>query len=393
MSSPSRSIAPFLLLLFTGTLCSSMIVPFMGYFLVEELGQPRWIISLYTALIVPLTIVTNKIFAKRLDQGSSAFPLVGVAISGCLFASVSLSLSPTFLVTMTCGVMGYGIASSAISTMFSTGIQLADTLTIDRSRLNAYMRATTSTAWMTGPALTFITADQLGAEFVFQLCGGFALLWTLLWYAIFPRGSLRSPSKAAAGVEASSTPALWLAAAYIFCLSTAHSITFTALPLFWVQEIGLPGYAPGTAFSVKTAVEIVAIFSTPFLIRQFGLRLSLIGTTVFACVTIVVMSQITNIYQMWAAAAMEGIYYGLYASLGLSFIQSFTPNAPARATALYWNTVMVSGLAAGPVVGLIAQHYSFQAAIQTAASLAVVALALIMIGSLRSQHETAPDQG
>lgn len=28
----------FLLLLFSGTLCSAMIIPFMGYFLVEGLG-------------------------------------------------------------------------------------------------------------------------------------------------------------------------------------------------------------------------------------------------------------------------------------------------------------------------------------------------------------------
>lgn len=389
--SPIRSILPFLLLLFTGTLCSSMIVPFMGYFLVEELGNPPWTISLYTALIVPLTITTNKIFANRLDTGASAFPLVGIALTGSLCASLALAIAPTYWTVMTCGILGYGIGSSAISTMFSTGARLADSHDVERPQLNAFMRATTSTAWMMGPALTFFTADQFGAEIVFRLSGGIAILWAVLWYLIFPRDARRPDSEAAAPDRGNKNPALWLAAAYIFCLSSAHSMTFTALPLFWVQEVGLPGYAPGTAFSIKTAVEVIAIFSTPFLIKRFGLRPALMATTAFACVTILLMSQVTTVAQMLAAAAMEGLYYGLYASLGISFIQSFAPKAPARATALYWNTLMISGLGAGPAVGLIAQHYSFQTAVQTAASLAVIALALIMIGAQRAKRETASD--
>lgn len=379
----------FLLLLFCGTICSSMIIPFMGFFLVEGLGYQPWIISVYSVLAVSLTIVANRQFARRIDDGARVFPLIGVAALGFLTACLALSLSPALWTVMTVGVIGFGISSSAVSTMFSLGGSIAERHNIERSRFNAYMRATTSTAWMIGPAVTFLVADRFGANTVFMVALSVALIWLALWWTTLPR-DIAAKAKPASATSGAATPArgLWLAAGFVFCLSLAHSLTFTSLPIFYVQEVGLPGYAPGLAFSIKTFVEVLAIFSTPMIIARFGMRPALIATTLLAVVTIQLLAAVQTFPQMLAGAALEGLYYGFYASLGISYVQSFAKDRPAHATAVYWNTLMITGLLAGPAVGLIAQAYDFQMVVRVASGVALVA-AITLIASRPKEKITA----
>jgi len=373
---------PFLFLLFLGTVCSAMIVPFMGYFLVEGLGHQPWVIGVYSVIAVCLTLTANGQFSRRIDDGARVFPLIGFAAAGYAIATLSLSLSPRLWTVLTLGVLGFGISSSAVSTMFSLGGSLAERHGIERSSFNAYMRATTSTAWMVGPAASFLIADQVSAEAVFVVGFVMSVLWLALWWATLPRDVTAgaSPVAASTGDANGASGGLWLAVAFIFSLSSAHALTFSSLPLFYVQEVGLPGFAPGMAFSVKTFVEVLAIFATPMIIARFGIRNALLATTALAVVTIQILASVQTFPQMVAGAALEGLYYGLYASLGISYVQSFAPDRPARATAIYWNTLMVSGLLAGPAVGVIAQAYDFQTVVRVASGAALGAVVVLMFG-------------
>lgn len=384
LSSKATARLPFFLLLFCGTICSAMIVPFMGYFLVQGLGHQPWIISVYSVMAVCLTLLANRQFAQRIDRGARVFPLIGIAASGFVSATIALSLFPSLWAVLSIGVIGFGVSSSAISTMFSLGGDMAERQGIARSRFNAYMRATTSTAWMVGPAATFLIADQIGLRAVFIAALSIATLWVALWWYTLPRDiTAQAKPKPAAGGSGVASHDLLLAASFVFCLSLAHSLTFSALPLFYVQEVGLPGYAPGVAFSVKTFVEVIAIFATPLIIARVGMRRALLATTLLAVVTIQVLASVETFAQMLAGAAMEGLYYGLYASLGISYVQSFAQDRPARATAIYWNTLMVSGLLAGPAVGFIAQTYDFQMVVRVASAVALFA-AVVLIASRQS---------
>ena len=373
---------PFLFLLFLGTVCSAMIVPFMGYFLVEGLGHQPWVIGVYSVIAVCLTLTANGQFSRRIDDGARVFPLIGFAAAGYAIATLSLSLSPRLWTVLTLGVLGFGISSSAVSTMFSLGGSLAERHGIERSSFNAYMRATTSTAWMVGPAASFLIADQVSAEAVFVVGFVMSVLWLALWWATLPRDVTAGakPVAASTGDANGASGGLWLAVAFIFSLSSAHALTFSSLPLFYVQEVGLPGFAPGMAFSVKTFVEVLAIFATPMIIARFGIRNALLATTALAVVTIQILASVQTFPQMVAGAALEGLYYGLYASLGISYVQSFAPDRPARATAIYWNTLMVSGLLAGPAVGVIAQAYDFQTVVRVASGAALGAVVVLMFG-------------
>ncbi|NKB50951.1 MAG: MFS transporter [Rhizobiaceae bacterium] len=389
-SQKTTALLTFLFLLFCGTLCTAMIVPFMGFFLVEGLGYEPWIISVYSALAVCLTVTANRQFARRIDNGARVFPLVGVAAFGYAVAAIGLSLSPTVWMALTLGVIGFGVSSSAVSTMFSLGGSLAERNKIERSRFNSYMRVTTSTAWMVGPALTFLITYQINVEAVFYVALGISLVWLSVWWLTLPREIRAEAKNASGGAEKTlaTSSGLWLAVAFVFCLSLAHSLTFSSLPLFYVQEVGLPGFAPGVAFSIKTFVEVIAIFATPMIIARFGMQRALLATAFLAVVTTQFLASVQSFPQMLAGAALEGLYYGFYASLGISYVQSFAQHQPARATAIYWNALMVSGLLAGPAVGFIAQAYDFQTVVQTASAVALFSTVVLMAGRGMNQSSS-----
>jgi SET family sugar efflux transporter-like MFS transporter len=363
-----------------------MIVPFMAYYIVEGLARSPWTISLYSGAVAIVGITCTRTFGRWLDAGIAPFPLIGAALAGYLLAAAALSISPSFWVVLSFGVLGFGVSSSAVSTMFSLGSVVAERGDITRGRSNALLRATTSTAWMIGPAVAFLVSERLGEAAVFKLALALGLCWALMWWMIIPRDmTLRPKTKSGQASSARVPVGLWLAAAFIFCLSSAHSLTFSALPLFYVREVGLPGYAPGTAFSMKTFVEIFAIFSTPMIISRFGLKRPLVVVALLAAATILLLSYVQTFPQMLAGAALEGLYYGLYASLGISFLQSFAGDRPAQVTALYWNVLSVSGILAGPATGLIAQVYDFQTAIRVASAVAAFA-AMMLFASMCRKH-------
>ena len=381
---------PFLLLLFTGTLSGSMVVPYMGFFLVEGLGHEPWVISIYAGAVAILVVVLNRAFARRMDGGAPAFAMIGVAALGSLLAAGSLALSPTLGVVLTVGVAGFGAGASALSTMFSLGVAVAGRSGIRTTTFNATMRATTSTAWMIGPAVSFVVADRLGPAAVFDVVAVVALAWVALWWTVTPREA--APGGARAPGTASGAPrdvALWIAGAFVGCLAGAHFLTFTALPLFLVGEVGLPGHAPGHAFTVKTAVEVAAIATTPLLIARIGLRRSLLGTAALAVGAILFLASVRSYGQMLAGAALEGLYYGLFSTLAIGWVQSLAPDRPARATAVYWNATMVTSVLAGPAAGLIAQGTDFRTVILVGAGVAVLALTILVAGGLHPQMREA----
>lgn len=362
-----------------------MIVPYMGFFIVDGLGQEPWTISLYAGAVAVLAVFANRVFARRVDGGVNPFPLVGIAVTGFLVASCALSIVPVLWAVLSFGVVGYGLSATALSTMFNIGSVIAERSNIKTSTFNAYMRATTSTAWMIGPALAFVAASQWGAVSVFRFALGLGMIWVVLWWLIAPRDAVRLP---VAPENVYHKPGygnigLWIAATFVFALSFAHFLTFTALPLFFVQEVGLPDYAPGNAFSVKTFVEVFAIFSTPVLIARFGLQFSLIATACMAVGAILFLATVQTYPQMILGAAIEGLYYGLFSTLGISFVQAFAKGRPAQATAAYWNALMVASVLGGPAAGLIAQAFDFRTVILFAAG---VAAASVLFLALASRH-------
>ena len=114
------------------------------------------------------------------------------------------------------------------------------------------------------------------------------------------------------------------------------------------------------------------------------------GTAILAVVAIQVLASVQTYPRMLVGAALEGFYFGLFTTLAISFVQSLSEERPAYATAMYWNTMMVTLVLAGPTAGLIAQVYDFRTVIVVASGFALLSVAVLGAGSLRKKIAPLP---
>ena len=69
-----------LLLLLVGAMSTASIVPFMGVYIVEGLGKEPWLISVYTAVTISLTLLVNRQFGEWIDNGTRVSNLILASI-------------------------------------------------------------------------------------------------------------------------------------------------------------------------------------------------------------------------------------------------------------------------------------------------------------------------
>ena len=369
-----------LLLLLTGVICNAAVIPYISVYIVETLGKDPWMISVYATITLTLTLIVNRQYGEWIDAGSAIAPLVLASIVAFGAAIASILLFPNFWVLVLFASPCFAISNAAVSTMYSFGRLLADREGLDIPRYNSYLRAMTSLGWMLAPAASFYIASISTAWAVFWLALGLCVLWTILWTITMPKSFTAETGTVddnTAPLPASRNKALWLAAAVCLAFALAHSMSMSALPLFYIQEAGLPKYAPGISLSVKTFVEITAILLAPWIMQKLGARDALRLAALLAIAAFFILARVTTIPQLIFGAALEGLYYGIFAAVGLTYMQDFAKGRMARATSLYMNSLFMGGLIASPLMGLTAQFFSFGLAVQLSTIWAVLAFGLL----------------
>jgi SET family sugar efflux transporter-like MFS transporter len=393
MSPPAkRSARAILLSLFVCSLGNSAIIPFIGYFIVEELGMKPWHISIYSAVYSAMIMLGNRVSGEWIDKGARIYPMVVGASVGLGIASGLLIVVQSYWLMLAVVGPCIAVASAGVSTMYSLGRLFAEQNGLDLPRYNARVRMMTSLGWMFGPAASYLIAARLGDLAVFWFVFLLALVGLANSLITLPRdfrGEAR-PHAAHAGSKTQwfDNRPLWLSAFVCLMFSISHTLCAAALPLFYIREAHLPVYAPGLSLTLKCAAEVVAISSSPFLMARFGRRNALYLSAGCALAAFFVLHQTDDLAKMAIGAVLEGLYFGLFAGVGVTFMQGFARGRVGRATSLYMNSIFLGSLAANGGTGVIASVYNFRAAIVAAA----VAMVLAAAALFATRHaDTAAD--
>lgn len=378
-----------LALLLSGVFCNAAIIPYIGVYIVEILGEEPRMISLYALITLSLTLIINRQYGEWIDEGRRIAPLVLASIIAYTLAVSSILLLPNYWALICIASPCLAVANAAVTTMYSFGRLFAERHGLNIQRYNSYLRAMTSLGWMIAPAVSFSMAGFFDSWAVFKLALTLCGLWALLWLLVMPKQfaqpfAAQSPPSMASGLPVKN-PDLLLATGVCLTFAMAHSMSTSALPLFYIKEAGLPTFAPGLSLSIKTFVEIIAILFSPWIMTTIGTRNALRAAAMLAICAFAVLSQVTSLAGLVAGAALEGLYYGLFAAVGLSFVQDFANGRMARATSLYMNSLFLGGLIASPLMGLVAQYFSFAMAIKLSAIWALGAL-LILTFTQHKRH-------
>lgn len=373
-----RQVGLILLLQFTNSLGVSALVPMMSFFIVEGLHAEPWQIGLYSGLVMPLTLAVNRWAGERLDNRFPVKRLLIVSVLAYILLSALLTriTSLTMLLVLIAPLMS--LSNMGAGVVFTFGRLYAEQQGMDVARVNSWLRMMVSLAWMIGPALSFSIVATFGFVFAFLSAFGIGIVYLVLWYVVVPAGfrSLRERRKTT-GRE----PVNWgLQIAGLTCLGfvITNSLFVSAMPLFFVRETGLPGATPGLSLSVKCLLEVFVIFGSVRLAERIGTRQVLMLAACLAAVSMVLFAQVTALWQALAIAVLEGTYYGLFAGVAISFVQSFAPDRPGRATAVYMNSLFLGGMIGSVSMGFIASATSFQTVLYTAALSAATALVVLV---------------
>lgn len=379
---PTQSLTPqgvkIVCLLCFGTACLSSLIPAMGFFIVEGLNEPAWKIGLYTGLATPLTMVVNRQFGRMIDNRVPIRWLLGAAVAGyTLFASI-LALGPSFAVLVLCGAPLMALANSASATTFSYGRLYAVESALSVPRYNSLLRSSTSFAWMLAPAASFMLIAQFGFQRTYLVSAILGVLWLVMWHFTVP-ANYRAPERRETGPATVGFDwALWLAVLACTLFALGNVLFTAALPIYTIKEIGLPGSTPGLMLTAKCLVEVIAIFTAPRLVQMTGSRPILLIAAALAVGVFLMMSQIETQPGAIGTALLEGLYYGLFAGVSITYIQDFIPTQPGRATAIYMNCLFMGSMIGSVSMGFIASAFDFQMVVFAAAGVAALSFVVLI---------------
>ncbi|WP_417667855.1 MFS transporter [Roseibium sp.] len=378
-SSPPPQGLKIIVLLILGSTCTSSLVPSMGYFIVEGLQQPAWKIGFYTGLVALMTMLANRRLGKLLDASVAPRKLLIMSICSFIVFAGLLASGPRFEVLVLVGAPLMALANGSGTTTFTFGRLYADTQDLDVGRFNALLRMGVSLAWMIGPALTFSLVSQVGFQKTYLVSALLGVLWLVSWHFAVPSNFRAEKRTRLSAQDGNGLPlALWFAIAACALFAIANILFTSVLPLYFIKQVGLPGFTPGLTLSLKCLMEIFAIFAAARLAERFGGQAVLISAAALALVVFVLMAHITTVWQAAAISLMEGLYYGLFAGIGITYIQSFIPEKPGRATAIYMNCLFLGGMLGSTSMGVIASATDYRAVVMTAAGAAGLSLVLLL---------------
>ncbi|WP_417687306.1 MFS transporter [Roseibium sp.] len=368
-----------LFLLTLGTVCTSSLIPSMGYFIIEGLQQPAWKIGFYTGLVTILTLVINRRFGRLLDGSVPVRRLLGLSIAGFLAFAGLLSSSPGFEVLVLAGAPLMALANGAMATTFTFGRLYANESKLDAGRYNALLRMGVSLAWMIGPAAAFFLIAEIGFQKTYMISGAAGVLWLLAWHLIVP-ADFRAPLKTTTtqNAEAANWPLRFAAFACVL-FALGNVLFVSAMPIYFIKEVGLPGFTPGLTLSLKCLVEVIVILSAARLAERFGSRQVLTFAALLAVGSFLLMAHASSVFQAGAFSMLEGVYYGLFAGVAISYIQSFIPDKPGQATALYMNSLFLGGMIGSVSMGFIADAFDFRTVVFAAACAGAGAFLLLTL--------------
>jgi SET family sugar efflux transporter-like MFS transporter len=362
-------------------LANSAMVPLMQYLLATRMGWELWQVGLCSFAVTAITILLNRRASALVDRGTSAVLLCAVGgaaqvVAGA--AAIRALHDPAFLDLV------------------------VPALAADVTRSNSALRLATSAGWVIGPAGSFALMGSANAETALGAVSAAAVIALVVLLSTRHRlqagsadASGRAARKEAPRPDAPDLPVrrrVRAAVALVFLLSFAHIATTTSLPLLLEAHAGVPESGIGSVIAIKAAVEMAAILLAPGVLARCSPRIALL-----LCTSMAVVAYATYLVaDGWAVAAfasvLEGGYYGLFAAVGLTWVQSFSPERVGWTTGAYMTGIYTGVLLASPVSGLVASAWLPGITVLSMAAAGIAALVAAMTTGTRVGAHDEPSR-
>lgn len=147
-----------------------------------------------------------------------------------------------------------------------------------------------------------------------------------------------------------------------------------ALPLHTIKDSDLPSYTPGLLMGLVAGIEIPVMLLSGRLCKIAKKSTLMIIAFVFGMVFYLGMFSATTLWQLLVLQAINALFYGLFAGIGLTLMQDILPQRIGFTSAVYSNAFKVGVMLGASATGLIGQYFEFRYAFLGAGSTAFFAL-------------------
>jgi len=382
----------FILLSMLTGLMGAFVNPLMSLFIVEGLNSPPIYLGVYMVAVTLTGIVISQWLGGLADKGTSARSLFMVAVSGMMCALITFANATAFWQVMLAGVLFLAMGNAAIPQMMTVARQWAARQdNIDITSFNSRLRAAISFAWVGGPPLGYLLASGGQFSLSFYFAAGCALLALIFAFLFIP--DYNNKKRTGLGEQAPVTPSsFWCLGLAIMLGSTGNIMYSSALPLYSINELGFAQHKPGIFMGVVAFLEIPIMLYSAKLARTHNKITLLAGAFCCAIVFYVGVFFAFEVWHLIALQLLNGVFYGIFAGIGLTVLQDQLPDRIGFTSAFYTNAIKLGVMCGAGATGIIAQFYSFRFATLGSITTALFAMLCLALFRLLKQKEAQTEK-
>jgi len=377
----------FLVLSLLTGLVSAFVNPIMIYFLVDELHIKPLYIGVYTVSLTISGLIISQWLGSLADKGLSSRKMYLLATTGMVLALLVYSNTDSFTVVVITGISLMAFGNAAMPQMLTISRQWASNNDINIESYNAQIRACISLAWVIGPPLGYMLVGVYGFASSFLLAAFFGVISLAFVFLLVPEQTIHHSIKPQG--EPPTVPlSFWLLALAIMFGSTGNIMYASSLPLYTINELHLPSYAPGLLMGIVACIEIPVMLFSSRLSKIIAKKSLMNLGFCFGVAFYIGIYHATELWHFMFLQLINAIFYGLFAGIGLTLLQEQLPKRIGFTSAVYSNGLKIGVMVGSTVTGIIAQYFSFQLANLGAAIVVLMAAAcMLLFSNLQAQEK------
>lgn len=377
----------------------SFTAPYLSLFGVERAGMTPLRLGLFMTLIAASGVVSSAWAGRWSDRHGHHRALLLAALIAAALGFLLLCFVRDYRALLIIGIAFLGSGGSALSLVFSFGrAAMIVRDEAERAFATASLRTVLSVAWVFGPSVGALVLAGVGfyglflfAAACFAACG--AIIWRMRESPDVHEPPDHVPGDPATSIEVTTlepeTPVeadpthadasqrlIWRSVFAMTLIGLAANATMIVLPLYIVQGL------KGTRIDVSVMLGLGAFLEIPMMLwlGARGSRLNKLNwLAVCAAVHVVYFvgcAATSTIPILIPMQAFNAFVVAVTSCLGMTYMQDLMPQAPGRATALFFNSARVGSILSGVLSGLLVAGVGYKGTFLFCGLLAAGALVL-----------------
>jgi MFS transporter, SET family, sugar efflux transporter len=404
----------------------SFTAPYLSLFGVERAGMSPFRLGVFMTAIATSGVIASTAAGRWSDSTGRYRPLLLTSLCAATLGYLSLCVVRDYRLLLAVGIAFIGAGSCAMSLVFSfsrAALPAADDA--ERTFASATLRTILSAAWVFGPAVGALVLAAAGFYGLFLFAAAsFAACAAIVWRMREPRGDehatqhlqprpmgqpvetddspyegqpllqaevepghapaqarAHAASKRQAPALAVSSKDIMRAVVAMTLIGLAANATMIVLPLYIVHGLH------GTRIDVSIMLGLGALMEIPMMLA-LGARASVLNKPrwLAACATVhavyfVAMAAAPGVHALIPMQMLNAFVVAVTSCLGMTYVQDLMPDAPGRATALFFNAARLGSILSGVLSGMLVQAFGYRGTFLVCGVLALCALVLFAVPS------------